>query len=242
MRPATRGKVVRMPMTTRRWLLLSFIPVALAVSAAYAAGEDTGPSGFSMWQLLGRVHVLMIHFPIALLVIVGVIEALSWRRRVDAPDATTTLLTVFAAESALAAAAMGWVRADAMSFSGRQAELVTVHRWLGVATAMLALAVTVAAQCVRRRNDAWRRGLYRAVVVLAVAVVSVTGHYGGLLVHGEHYISAALPAWAKSATPKIGRGEGRGVRAASPRPGGGSPDEVPGLHYATPGTNRTARR
>jgi len=236
-------------MTTRRWLMLLFIPLALAFSAAYAAGQDSGPSGFSVWQLLGRFHVLTVHFPVALLVIVGVIEALSWWRRVDAPDTTTTLLTVFAAASALAAATMGWLRADAMSFSGHRPELVRVHRWLGVATAVLAVVVTLVALRTPRRTDAWLHGIYRAILAIAVATVSVTAHYGGLLVHGEHYISSALPAWARSvperdqsATHRERSRTGARHPAALRLPGDASPGEVPGLLLAAPGTSLTARR
>jgi len=42
-----------MPMTTRGRSVLLLIPLGLASSAAYAAGDGTGTPGFATWQLSG---------------------------------------------------------------------------------------------------------------------------------------------------------------------------------------------
>lgn len=205
-----------MRLTTRRgpwqlWVLL------LTVASSTASAQDRAEIvGFSVWRLLGRFHVLTVHFPIALLVTVGLIEAVSWWRRLEASDRTTAWLAVLAAVSAVAAAGMGWVRANEMHVSGPQADLVSVHRWLGVATAALAVAVAALALRVHLRQDARAHKAYRVAVAITVIMVSATGHYGGLVVHGQRYFSSALPAWMRSWAARDWSAPGQDSSAAEP--------------------------
>jgi uncharacterized membrane protein/mono/diheme cytochrome c family protein len=189
------------------------IPFALLLGAPAAACAADG--GFTPYMLFGRLHVLTVHFPVALLSIVALIEALRLLRRATAPDATLTLVTVLAALSAAVAALMGWIQADQMRFQGREAELVAVHRWVGVATAALALLVAALALRLQLRGDPLLRRVYLATLAAATIGVSITGHYGGLMVHGEDYLPALFPAPKAAPQP------------AQPSAGGGElPDQV----------------
>jgi uncharacterized membrane protein len=144
-----------------------------------------------------------VHFPVALLTIVLVVESLRWLRKRTTPDPTLTLITVFAALSAVVATVMGWAQAGGMDFAGEQAELVTVHRWLGVATAAMSVLVAALALSLQLLNRPRLRGAYLAALVITVLGVSAAGHYGGMLVHGPDYIPSALPPWMRGAPPKL---------------------------------------
>jgi uncharacterized membrane protein len=184
-------------------LLLVDVPLFAGVDGESAAVDAAASSGSWPWMLFGRLHVLTVHFPIALLTIVLVVESLRWLRKRSAPDPTLTVITVFAALSAVVATVMGWAQASCMDFAGREAEIVTVHRWLGVATAALSVVVAALALSLQLLNRPGLRTAYLAALVVAVLGVSVAGHYGGMLVHGETYVLDPLPPWLGGKPAKI---------------------------------------
>jgi uncharacterized membrane protein len=184
-------------------LLLLGAPLYAGVDGESAAVDAAASTGSWPWMLFGRLHVLTVHFPIALLTIVLVVESLRWLRKRTAPDPTLTVITVFAALSAVVATVMGWAQASCMEFSGREAEIVTVHRWLGVATAAISLVVAALALSLQLLNRPSLRTAYLASLAVVVLGVSVAGHYGGMLVHGETYVLDPLPPWLGGRKPKI---------------------------------------
>src|ERR1035437_8835700 len=88
------------------------------------------------WELLGRFHVLLIHFPIALLITPAILEVLSrLRRKVVplAPSAAAPACLIIGALAAIASATTGWAHADYTRFPD-QLDTLFYHRWLGIAS------------------------------------------------------------------------------------------------------------
>jgi uncharacterized membrane protein len=183
-------------------LACPLLVLACAVAPLSAAEDAAGSGGFWPWMLFGRLHVVTVHFPIALLTVVLIIEGLRLIRRTTAPDATLTVITVIASLSAVTATVMGWAQASTMSFAGNEASLLFVHRWLGVATATLSVIVTALALALQLLNRPGLRKAYLAALGITVVGVSAAGHYGGMLVHGEDYFPSVLPAWLHPADKK----------------------------------------
>lgn len=139
--------------------------------------------------LFGRLHPLLIHFPIALMILAAALE--SGRRFWNPPGLGKfiTLLIGVAAGGALAAVATGWVFAHESTRADQQARL-SWHRWLGVTTAALdclALAVFLRYSDDTRPAPRWLR---LGVVWIAAGVLTVTAHLGALIVWGDDYFSA----------------------------------------------------
>lgn len=129
---------------------------------------------------LGRLHTMVIHFPIALFIAAFGVEmfGLWWRR--DYSQATQVLLVV-GALGAVAAASLGWF-AGGFYLSDRNWILMT-HRWLG--TAIAAFGIGLAYLATRRRDDpAGSRTQYRALLGLMALAISVQGFLGGTFMHG----------------------------------------------------------
>ncbi|CAN0352363.1 unnamed protein product, partial [Scytosiphon promiscuus] len=153
-------------------------------------------------QLLGRLHPVLVHFPIALLLVAFLFELFGLRKA--GGGSSLTLLGLGAVSAAVAATA-GWFWADFEPPSARDAEALDWHRWVGVATAVLALAAWILALVARKRSDGPFLGIARLLLLGSCVGVAIAGHQGGSLVHGEQHLNAPLEkAWSLT----FGGGEG----------------------------------
>jgi uncharacterized membrane protein len=159
----------------------------LELGGLLAAGAGAGP----YWRFLGVFHPAVAHFPIALLVVAALVESWGVLRGHRRPHNTTLVCLYIGAAAAVAASVLGWASADA---SGDRGALVTLHRWLGVAVAALAVCSALLSLPIVRRPVAPKRLVwsYRAGVFASAALVGLVGSYGGKLVHGESYYDDAL--------------------------------------------------
>ena len=134
--------------------------------------------------LLGRLHPLLVHFPIALVVIAAVAETIAsltdrWHWR------TVAVANLRAgAAFGLAAAIAGWRLAQAPSVEATT--MLEWHRWLGATAAMATIgaALTSSGADGRSALELW---VYRITLFSATALVAMTGHFGGLLVWGADF-------------------------------------------------------
>ena len=190
-----------MPLITRVLLAMALI-VSAAVPLQAHGGEDHG-TPFWPWALLGRFHVLTVHFPIAFIVLMGLTEACRWKKREYTLTPLVFPLAVLGALSAVVAAVMGWAQASSMPMSGREAELLTIHRWVGTTAAVLAVGMAFTCWQLAQSATTRRIRMHRLMIGISVITVSIAGHFGGLLVHGEDYISSALPGPSHSSSPAM---------------------------------------
>jgi uncharacterized membrane protein len=135
--------------------------------------------------LAGRLHPVLVHFPIALLITAAAAECVL----LTAGDERWRLVVMVGlragAVSAVAAAATGWLLAAAPSIDATP--LLEWHRWLGTAVAALAaLAAISEAFATPGRSQATR--LYRASLFAAGALIPIAGHLGGVLVWGADFL------------------------------------------------------
>ena len=134
---------------------------------------------------VGRLHPLLIHFPIAL-VIAAALAGGAAIVTADEGWRTVAVENVRAgAVFALLATVAGWRLALAPEMD--VSPLLEWHRWLGTVAAGAALAAALATGGVRRRSALGGR-LYRIALFTAGVLVAVTGHVGGLLVWGANFL------------------------------------------------------
>jgi mono/diheme cytochrome c family protein len=135
-------------------------------------------------ELLGKFHILTIHFPIALLAAAAMGELWSAVRGRAAPLPAVRFCLWLGAAGALASAGLGWLHAYYMDEPG---QLLMLHRWIG--TAAGALAPIVACVSERDARAAVRRRWVRWAIVALGILTGVAGHFGGMLVHGSNFLS-----------------------------------------------------
>lgn len=134
--------------------------------------------------LTGRLHPLLLHFPIALVIIAALAELAATRVHQRVLHVVAVANIRVAALFAAAAAVSGWVLASASVVDDVQ--LLQWHRWIGtsaaVATIAAALTATIDAQ------SSMGRWVYRIGLWGAAALVAITGHLGARLVWGANFL------------------------------------------------------
>ena len=171
---------------------LSLIPV-FVLAVLLAAMPPDGKER-SQWLLFaGKFHLLTIHFPIALIYLVPVLELVGRKERFSYLKSTVDFVLVLALLSSLFAASLGWALAWSGSYSGH---IVTQHMWGGLLTATACwVCWFLRARMVNGQGSV----PYALTLALMVAAVSWTGYHGGQLTQGENHLTESMPASLRSA-------------------------------------------
>jgi uncharacterized membrane protein len=151
----------------------------LAILQAPPDGVERGETS----QFLGRFHPLAVHLPIALLLLVAVLELAGRSRSARHLEAAAGFVLALAAASSLAAVFLGWMLGRSGGYEGA---LVTRHMWGGIS-----LAAALLFCCAIRGS--YRR-LYGAALFAAVCLMAWTSDQGGRLTHGEGFLTEHMPA------------------------------------------------
>jgi uncharacterized membrane protein len=153
---------------------------------AAPAVATAGPAGVS--DLLGRLHPAVVHFPIAWLLLLLLLDLGAFVLRRDACERCGVVVLAVAVASCLPALASGLLREDHVGSAPGMADLVGVHEGLMFAVtgvAALALALRLARR--NRLAGGWKAA-YLALVAAAAVLVGVGGHWGGKLVYGKDFL------------------------------------------------------
>lgn len=141
--------------------------------------------------LFGRFHPMLVHFPIALLVVATGLRLLALALKRPGLNAGTSVLVYLAAASAVVSAGAGLALAAGDSWHGSSADLLELHRWLALAGTAIAVAAAVVEHA--RRNSNKESDVMNAVLlVVATGLVSAGAHLGGTLVFGEDHFTSAF--------------------------------------------------
>lgn len=130
---------------------------------------------------LGRLHPVVIHFPIAMFIGAFAVELFGlWRQSRQYQHAAHVMLVV-GALGAIVAAFLGWF-AGGFFLWDRNPVLMT-HRWLGTAIAIFGICLAFLATVQRRTPDR-SRTVYWGLLGLMTLAISVQGFLGGTFMHG----------------------------------------------------------
>ncbi len=138
---------------------------------------------------IGKFHVIVVHFPIAL-VFSAVLADLLWlATRKETFARAGRYCLVLAAISALPVVITGLAAAHTQQFVGDYLYIVAAHRYLGIASFVIAaLAACMRFSCRQPMKKWWLVGYCILMLALMVSI-ALTGHYGGMLVHGKNFLS-----------------------------------------------------
>ncbi len=128
-------------------------------------------------QVLGRMHPLLLHFPIVLLVIVAIGFV------IKTPEVLGEFwywIRLIAALSAIGTAIMGMLLLVEQTDDGN---VLSWHKWWGVTTAILAYVVFI----FQDQLKAHKKYAYGISALICMSLF-LTGHFGATITHGEDYL------------------------------------------------------
>lgn len=158
--------------------------------ASPAAGQsDT--AGFTVERLtrwLGKFHPAAVHFPIALLMAAFLAELITMLSGSQRYASAGRYCLVLGALSAVLAGALGWFW-EGFKWTDGDWVLMTRHRWAGTFTALLSVVMLILCPLSARPDAKVSKRLYRATLLVTVALVGLTGFLGGVLVWGADHMA-----------------------------------------------------
>ncbi len=135
-------------------------------------------------QPLGRMHPLLLHFPIGLLVLIGLFQF--FRKEIE-PNSFrkiqrfTLYITVF---TTALTAIMGFFLSQE---EGYASNMMTLHKWTGITVSFLAYGLLLLEPYQQSIKWAFPATLTASVIVLLFA-----GHFGASITHGADFVWAPL--------------------------------------------------
>ncbi|MCG2459810.1 hypothetical protein K8352_03545 [Flavobacteriaceae bacterium F89] len=138
-------------------------------------------------QLVGRLHPLIVHLPIGF-IILGLL--LQWfDRKTKSHTKIIGLIYLWGGISAVVACVTGYMQYLGEGYSF---DTIKFHLWMGITTAVFSFLMFI------RLTEPPKIEFLKKIPVPAFALtmfllISVTGHLGGAITHGEGYLVEPLP-------------------------------------------------
>ncbi len=189
-------------------ILLVFVVNPLFILNSFAGDEPLTAStdvplsennSFWLWNFLGRLHPLAVHFPVSLLLFAAVLEFFTLKNFNSKLRPGINILLASGVVTSIISVILGLLLARNGDYGK---DTLNLHQWTGIATAGLGGISLFFLFKILKANKFNLIKPYRAVLLLAGLGVCVAGHFGASLTHGNDYLSATLP-WSEDyeATP-----------------------------------------
>ena len=153
---------------------------------------------------LGNFHPVFVHLPIGFLIIGAIFYFLGRKKRYHFIDKALPITFLLATISSIATCVFGWLLA---SEGGYDDNSLFWHRWLGISIACISLigwlwskGITSPAKMSNFSN--WKPDSVQQLpvwsMVFMIILLSVTGHLGGTLTHGDGYLLQNAPTFVQN--------------------------------------------
>ncbi len=144
---------------------------------------------------IGRFHPIILHLPIGALVVLFLMEIINRLRPELNLDAACNILLWFSVVSIIPTIILGFLLASSGSYED---ELLNFHKWLGWFTALICIWLLVLRQKKTSTHPNSISRFYYLFLSSNVVMLSLAGHYGGHLTHGEDYLTRYMPTGMKT--------------------------------------------
>lgn len=137
-------------------------------------------------QVVGRMHPLLLHFPVVLLILYGIWTLFIPKKAIDPlyRQQVGDWLLLLSAISALATALMGLFLSKE---EGYDKEALQWHKWTGIGVALLAAVWYM----VRSKVDRMKPVAVSLATLCLIGII-FTGHQGAGITHGQNFLMAPL--------------------------------------------------
>ncbi len=134
---------------------------------------------FHMLEFFGRFHPILVHLPIGFLILAVLFQWIGRWSGYSYLRLSVPVILVLGMLSALFACVTGLALSGTADYPE---SLLGWHQWMGIGTTVLSLGMFWAVQRKKTRET-------NLIAVMLLAGITITGHMGGSLTHGEDYLS-----------------------------------------------------
>ncbi len=178
-------------------LILLILILFTAFPALAQDSAEASPHWIS--QLFGRLHPMLVHFPIALILVAVVMELFTFGNFRHSFRSGIRFMVILGAISAVLSAGMGWLLAVNEDITGSTLDL---HRIIGMASAGMSVLLLVLLRKSELNPSSAAIKTYRTLLFLTGIGIGVAGHFGASLTHGEDYLTEVLPQNSDQEAPQ----------------------------------------
>lgn len=132
---------------------------------------------------LGNLHPLFVHLPIGILLLAFLMELFYFKKPKPKDNGTILFTLAVGALSAVFSTISGWLLGEN---GGYDEALLDKHRWIAVAFAVGAVGLFF----LKKSQHKSAQKTYLPVFAVVLILLTLTGHYGGSLTHGEDFLFA----------------------------------------------------
>ncbi len=166
-----------------------FIICLLAFNTTYANNTEDIPR---FVLALGRFHPLILHLPIGGLLLTFFLDIMG-RLRKNYPKATVKYALGFSSFFSILACVFGYF----LSLEGGYSEdVLDLHFWTGIVSAILITVLYLLANS----KEKYAKRLFFPLFVTTIIGISIAGHFGSVLTHGDNYITEYIKPLPKAKT------------------------------------------
>lgn len=136
-------------------------------------------------EFIGRLHPLLVHLPIGILLLVVLFEWLPFRKPYKSLRRSIRFILWLGFLAALSSVITGLLLKENGDYD---AQSIKLHQYAGIALA----AITLVYAWVRGQKRF--KGIYKFLSLLMLLLIIATGHLGGTLTHGENFLFTSANA------------------------------------------------
>lgn len=147
-----------------------------------------------MQEFIGRLHPLLVHLPIGILLLAILFEWLPARKPYKAIRRSIRFILWIGFLSAVVSGITGYT----LSQSGEyESEAVKWHQYSGIALIIFSFVYAWA------RGQKQLRPIFKLLSLVALGLLTITGHLGGSLTHGEGYVTSGFDSVEEADLSKV---------------------------------------
>jgi uncharacterized membrane protein len=139
-------------------------------------------------KLIGHLHPVLVHFPIASLLLALLFEWIALARRGPAYGPATRGLVICGVAAGVLTAISGFQLEEEFEFEDEQAVLIERHETAGIVAISAALLSMILGETHRRSPSRRRKIAYLALLHVAAGSVALGASFGGELVWGADWL------------------------------------------------------
>jgi len=133
---------------------------------------------FSLTELIGRFHPVLVHLPIGMLLLAAIFQLISLKHKTASLGPAIHITLFGGMLSAIFSAVSGYLLSTTEDYD---ASLISTHQWFGIAVAV----ISIGAYILNKQQNKYTKW----VILIMTILVVVTGHLGGSITHGSDYLT-----------------------------------------------------